>query len=70
MTICVADYTSNNAENMNEWVDGLILAKASLERHFKKSPRPWCATFTRQGIINMHHIPKATKSRRNRPREF
>ncbi len=60
----------NHADDMKEWVEGLILAKASLEAHFKKTPRPWCATFSRNGKITMHVITQATKSRRNRPKEM
>jgi len=59
----------NDADDMNEWVDGLIFAKAALERHVKKAQRPWCATFSREGKMNVHEITAATKARRNRPAE-
>lgn len=68
--IAILATAHNNAEDMGEWVEGLIKAKPSLERHLKKTPRPWCGTFSREGKINMHVITAATKTRRNRPREM
>lgn len=35
----------------HEWVGGLIALQADLQRMFKKCPRPWFATFNRQGRI-------------------
>lgn len=60
----------NNAEDMNEWVEGLIKAKPQIERHFKKTARPWCGTFTRQGDVHIKPVSMDAKGRRHRPREM
>jgi hypothetical protein len=59
----------NHAEDMGEWVQGLIAAKVQIERHWKKFPRPWCATFSRQGKVQIRHIALETKGRRLRSKE-
>jgi len=59
----------NNAEDMNEWIDALIAAKAKIERHFKKTQRPWCGTFTRQGDVHIKPCNLNAVCRRNRPTE-
>lgn len=60
----------NNADEMDEWVKGLIDAKAKIERHFKNYERPWFATFSRNGDIHIQTIGKDKVCRRNRPREM
>lgn len=60
----------NSADNMDEWVEGLIRAKPCAERHFKKAKRPWFATFTRNGEIHIQTVGQEKISRRNRPREM
>ena len=60
----------NNAENMDEWVEGLIQAKPKIERHFKKTPRPWCGTFSRNGDVKIKPISMTATTRRKRPREM
>ncbi len=35
----------------HEWVAGIIKLKTELERMRKKTPRPWFATFSRDGKI-------------------
>lgn len=60
----------NSAQDVDEWVDGLITGKAEIERFFKKFPRPSFATFNRQGKINSKKtITPDRTTRRNRPRE-
>jgi hypothetical protein len=59
----------NNADDIGEWVDGLIAAKPKIERHFKKTMRPWCGTFTRQGDVHIKPCDLNKPARRNRPRE-
>ena len=60
----------NRVDDIDEWVDGLIKARAAVEREFKKRKRPWFAQFSRQGQITTiytlegHHL-----SRRVRPLE-
>jgi hypothetical protein len=41
----------NHAEDMAEWIEGLVAAETTIERHWKKFPRPWCA-FLRQGKVH------------------
>jgi len=60
----------NSAENVGEWVEGLIRAKAKAERHFKKTQRPWFATFTRDGDIHIQTIGQQRVCCRNRPQEM
>ncbi len=61
----------NHAADMNEWVEGLIAARAQIERHFKKFERPWIATFSREGkVTSIKTIGPQAKCRRNRPREI
>lgn len=59
----------NQAENISEWVAGLIAAKPKIERYWKKFQRPWCATFSRQGKIEIKTITPDIKGRRSRPKE-
>jgi hypothetical protein len=62
--------TAHNADDMDDWIEGLIAAKVAIERHFKKYPRPWFAQFNRQGAITtIRTLTEASYSRRNRPRE-
>ncbi len=67
--VTILSTAHNHADDMSEWVEGLIAARPSIERHFKKTPRPWCATFSRDGKLNMHCITSSVKPRRNRPSE-
>jgi hypothetical protein len=60
----------NSAQDMGEWVEGLIKAKAKIERHHKKTQRPWCGTFTRQGEVHVKPFDLAKVCRRTRPREM
>ena len=60
----------NHAEDIMEWVEGIIKAKLEIERHWKKYPRPWCATFSRQGKISIRTVLPDTRGRRNRPNEI
>ena len=60
----------NSADDMDEWVDGLIAGKPAIERYFKKFPRPCFATFNRQGkISSTKTITPDHITRRKRPRE-
>ena len=60
----------NNADDMDEWVDGLISGRAKIERFFKKQERPSFATFNRQGdLTTVKTITSDRYTLRNRPRE-
>ena len=37
----------NSVEDIDEWVDALIKAKARIEREFKNRKRPWYAQYNR-----------------------
>jgi hypothetical protein len=67
--VAILSTAHNHADDMNEWVDGLIAAKPKIERHFKKTPRPWFGTFTRQGEVHVKTIGPTEICRRHRPRE-
>ena len=60
----------NSAGNPEPWVAALILSKAKIERHFKKYERPWFATFSRDGDINIQTVGQDKVCRRNRPKEM
>src|SRR6266481_1614008 len=60
----------NHADDMAEWVEGLIAAKPQIERYWKKYQRPWCATFSRQGKVEIWTIAPDTTGRRSRPKEI
>lgn len=60
----------NSADDMDEWVEGLIAGKAKIERFFRKQARPSFATFNRQGDIpSKTTITPDQRTRRKRPRE-
>jgi hypothetical protein len=64
---CILATAHNNADDMNEWVEGLILAKSKILRHFAgKTERPWFGTFSRQGEVFTRHIqPRANKKKKS-----
>jgi hypothetical protein len=69
--VAILSTAHNSAADITEWVDGLIAAKATIERHFKKHPRPWFATFTHDGKVTPPKtIGAEAICRRNRPREM
>ena len=60
----------NSVANIDEWVDGLIKAKAKVERAFKKHHRPWYATYNRGGQLSPPKtITEEHKTRRVRQKE-
>lgn len=68
--IAILATAHNSAEDMDEWVEGLIAGKAKIERFFHKHPRPSFATFNRQGDLPIKDtITPDRRSRRHRPRE-
>ena len=60
----------NSVENIDEWIDGLIKARARVEREFKKRERPWYAQFNRQGdITTIFTVTEQHTTRRSRLQE-
>lgn len=58
--------TANNNADPAVWVQAIISAKARIERHCKKVPRPSFATISKTGNLTVRPI---SISRRHRPRE-
>ena len=68
--IAILATAHNSADDMDEWVEGLIAGKAAIERFFKKVERPSFTTFNRQGkIAPPKTITPEHFTRRHRPRE-
>jgi hypothetical protein len=68
--IAILATAHNSAEDMDEWVEGLIDGRAAFERFFKKVDRPSFATFNRQGKITSERtITPERYTKRKRPRE-
>lgn len=60
----------NSADDPDEWVAALILAKTEVERQFKKRTRPWYAQFNRHGkITTIYTVTDQHYTTRQRPRE-
>lgn len=60
----------NSVVDIEEWVAGLIKARAAIEREFKKRDRPWFAQFNRQGAITtIYTVTAQHGTRRVRPLE-
>jgi predicted nuclease of predicted toxin-antitoxin system len=60
----------NNVSDLDEWVGGLVKARARIEREFKNRQRPWFAQFNRQGTITtIYTLTGKHSSRRVRPLE-
>ena len=61
----------NSADDPDDWIEALVLAKADVERNFKKRQRPWYAQFNRQGkITTIYSVTQDHYTRRQRPREM
>lgn len=62
--------TESNEIGVGPWIDALILAKAEIERLWKKHPWPWFAHLCQDGYIRkVEHITSNMRSRRKRPKE-
>lgn len=66
--VAIVATTSNN-ESLENWVTALIKAKASIERHVKKTSRPWFGLLGRTGNLNVQTVTTESYTRRHRPRE-
>ncbi|MGH9812791.1 MAG: hypothetical protein ACRD4T_06600 [Candidatus Acidiferrales bacterium] len=69
--VCIIATESNQGKgSIGMWVEALIKAKASIERHAKKFPRPSFARLSRSGKLNRkEHITEEKYTRRRRPKE-
>jgi len=69
--IAILATAHNNAPDFGEWVEALILGKATIERYFKKCARPCFATINRQGNLTIPRVfTPDCSTRRNRPKEI
>lgn len=55
--------------DIDEWIKQLIKAKPKIERHVKKTPRPWFMRLGLTGTIHIQTVGADRKSSRHRPRE-
>jgi hypothetical protein len=55
--------------DMDNWINQLIKAKAKIERHVKKTPRPWFMRLGITGSINIQTVGAEKRTRRRRPNE-
>lgn len=51
VTILAAAHNSAGPEESKKWIEAVIKLKSKILRMYKKEPRPWFATFSREGII-------------------
>lgn len=69
VTILAATHNSATPEDNVLWLQAVIKLRASILRLYKKQPRPWFATFSREGTItNFKVITAEHKTRRTRPK--
>jgi uncharacterized protein DUF5615 len=61
--------TVNNKYSPEVWVKALNKAKAKIERHVKKHPRPWFAILGSSGSISFETVSSTAYTRRDRPKE-
>jgi hypothetical protein len=70
ITILATAHNSNTPQEHLQWICAIIKLKPAILRHYKKSNRPWFATFSREGhITSFCTITPDKTTRRNRPRE-
>lgn len=67
VTILATAHNSTTPQEYIEWLDALIKLKPEILRRFKKSERPWFATFSREArISSFKTITAADTTRRTR----
>jgi hypothetical protein len=68
--IAILATAHNSVDDIDEWVDALILARSKVEREFKNRLAPWYAQYNRQGhFTTIYTLTEAHKQTRNRLRE-
>jgi len=69
ITILATAHNTVTPEENRAWLAALIKLKPTILRLYKKHPRPWFATFSRQGnITSIKTITPEMRTRRTRPR--
>lgn len=67
ITILATAHNSATPEEYREWLAAVIKLKPKILRMYKKEPRPWFATFSREGhITSFKAITPEHKTRRTR----
>ncbi len=54
--VAILSTAHNSAKNPDEWVVGIINLRTTILRDFRKHPRPWFATFSREAKRNIKTI--------------
>jgi len=66
-TILATTSSPSSPEELREWLTAVIKLKATVLRMYKKNPRPWVATFSKEGsITNFKTITASDYTRRTR----
>jgi len=69
VTILATAHNSATPEEYRAWLAAVIKLRSKVFRMYKKEPRPWFATFSREGKITSFRVIKATDAtRRTRPK--
>jgi len=67
VTILATTSNPSSPEELREWLAAVIKLKATVLRMYKKHPRPWVATFSKEGsITNCTTITASHHTRRTR----
>jgi hypothetical protein len=61
--------SANNSCGITPWVVALIAAKRRLERHIRRTQRPWFGILSKTGELNVRTITPNMTTRRRRPDE-
>jgi hypothetical protein len=61
--------STNGTRDLDNWIEQVVKAKAKIERHVKKYPRPWFMRLGMTGSINIQTVGADKKTKRRRPRE-
>jgi hypothetical protein len=67
VTILATTSNPSSPEELREWLAAIVKLKATVLRMYKKQPRPWFATFSKEGsITNCTTITATHRTRRTR----
>jgi len=61
--------STNGTQDIDTWIEQLIEAKATIERHVRKHERPWFMRLGITGSISIQTVGESKRQRRHRPRE-
>jgi hypothetical protein len=69
ITILAAAHSCSTPEEYRQWLAAVVKLKAKILRMYKKEPRPWVATFTRDArissfkVITADHTTRRTRAK-------